>query len=84
MKKCLLCGHEEPGKTKPDPSVDFICSNCVQRLIKIPQHEMIQMYIEAVKENHDRKASILKSFIPIGIRRKWQNHRRHNKNTTVS
>ena len=84
MKKCLLCGHEEPGKTKPDPSVDFICSNCVQRLIKIPHHKMIQMYIEAVKENHDRKASILKSFIPIGIRRRWQNHRRPKKDINVS
>jgi len=82
MKTCLLCQYVEPGNTQPDPSVDFICSNCVQWLIKIPHHEMIRMYIQALKENHARKAYILKSFIPIAIRRKWKNHRRR-KNITI-
>jgi hypothetical protein len=63
MKICLICSRKEPGKTQPYPDVEFICSDCVQKLCRASQEQIRAVYQKAVDRGLDRKAEIFKTFM---------------------
>jgi len=80
MKTCLLCSHEEPGRTRPSPKVNYLCSDCIQILVKTPPDKLTEMYRAAIRERQYQKAYALHSFIPRPHRQKlpWRNIRGFN------
>ena len=72
MKFCLLCDHKERVSPRgPDPDVPFICSRCLQMLMRTGKDELISKYIEAVQAKNWRQAYALYTFVPHKIRRKY-------------
>jgi len=69
---CLLCRQAEGGSQAPDPDVDFICSNCIQRMLGIPHPVIIDQYEQAWQQGHTRTIYALASFVPAKIRQKIQ------------
>ena len=69
--RCVLCHMEETyqhnGKKtvyKHDKNVTaFLCSNCTQRLLQMPQSKIIDAYHLAIEKGYLEKASMLLTFI---------------------
>lgn len=73
MYLCLLCNKNEPAR---GPDADFVCSHCVQRLVKSRVVDLVDLYDKALRENDARAARALASFVPRQQRRKIEeNHR---------
>ena len=82
MGICLFCNLPEENYT-PAKGTDFICSGCIQLLLKFDQDELKQGYALAVQKGYTGKARAIESFIMIGIgdneqrRPKSKKHERH-------
>jgi hypothetical protein len=59
---CLFCGQPEKGY-KPEKSVDFICSVCVQLLLAADHGQLKRAYEKAVRLGYVGKASAIKTFL---------------------
>ena len=60
MEICLFCNEQEKSY---QPNVEFICSRCVQLLLRADQADLKKAYQKALNEGHLRKVSALESFI---------------------
>ena len=58
---CTFCNKDEKGS--PDIQGEFVCSNCVQLLLRMPQDELIEAYHLAIEEGNTEKAHWLNSAI---------------------
>jgi len=63
MKTCLIYYRKEPGKGQPAPDVEFICSDCTQKLCNATQEQIKDLYQKAVDKGLEAKAGIFKTFI---------------------
>ena len=71
MKHCLLCDHKERLRPRgADPDVPFICSRCVQMLMRMGQQELAAKYIEAAEAGRWRQAYALYTFVPKEVRQR--------------
>jgi hypothetical protein len=68
MKTCLLCDHKENSKTKASPNVSFLCSQCVQKLVRTPREDVTKRYRESVQAGRMKEAWALISFVPRKVR----------------
>ena len=68
---CVLCHRDEMyqlnGKKvaclNEKEVMSFVCSNCVQRLLQMPQSKIIEAYNLAIEQGFSGKVSWLESFI---------------------
>ena len=69
--RCVLCHRDERYQLNEKKVAclqekevsSFLCSNCVQRLLQMPQSEIIEAYNLAIEQGYSYKASWLDSFI---------------------
>jgi hypothetical protein len=59
---CLFCNEPEKNY-QPRKDVDFICSRCVQLLLRADQADLKKAYQKALDEGYPSKVSALESFI---------------------
>ena len=62
MGICLFCNLPEENY-RPPKGTDYVCSQCVQTLLKFDQDELKFGYDLAIKKGFIGKASAIKSFI---------------------
>jgi len=68
---CVLCHRDEISQLNGRKEVfrhdkgvtSFLCSNCVQVLLQVPQPQIIKAYHSALEKGHTNLAFHLKSFI---------------------
>jgi len=58
---CLLCNHPE-SKAKPRPDKDFVCSRCVQDLLRTAQEAIQEAIVKAIQLGKERQATALQMF----------------------
>jgi len=58
---CLLCNRPEL-KAKPRADKDFVCSRCVQYLLKATQEAIQEALVECIKTGNERNATALQMF----------------------
>ena len=60
LESCLFCNQFEKGHPR---SVHYICSHCVQWLLRFNQAALEQYYESVLKAGLERKAQAIKMFI---------------------
>jgi len=52
---CSRCGHPEPSVYEPPSNVTYICSRCVQKLLKIDESKSEEVARLAKRNNRANK-----------------------------
>jgi len=83
---CLFCNSQEPNY-KPDPGIDFICSQCVQLLLGADQGDLKRAYAKAIEKGYKNKAKAIESFLEDGVnndhRIKTRKYERHSNRARI-
>jgi len=62
---CLFCNGQERNY-KPPPDTEFICTFCVQLLLKANQEDLRRTHAKAIEKGYLNKARAIESFLEDG------------------
>jgi len=76
---CLFCHKEEGYNYRPEKEIEFVCSRCVQILLRAEQDDLKRAYAKALKHGYESKAKPVAMFIEKEIQdgKKPEKRRRH-------
>jgi len=79
MDSCFFCNQEEGNNYKPEKNIEFVCSKCVQILLRADQEDLKRAYFKAIKHGYQNKAKAVAMFIEKEIKdgKKPEKRRRH-------
>jgi hypothetical protein len=63
MDFCFFCNQNESYNYKPEKNIEFVCSQCVQILLRADQEDLKKAYAKAIKHEYFNKAKAITMFL---------------------